>query len=179
MDSNLEELKTQVASLSARVAMAEAQIAEMDDDFPEPAAAGIPQEAGDPSKWSGRAYLFYGDGGISPVDVEDDSEILGTHIVCYLGTSTTSSVIAPSGYTRIGSTRFSWHDGVSGAPWISWEVAEVVPDSSPTRYRAISGKTVGDIRVPLPIPASKYMVVQQGSDGSGDNGIVGQYPRTH
>ena len=35
MDSNLEELKTQVASLSARVAMAEAQIAEMDDDMPE------------------------------------------------------------------------------------------------------------------------------------------------
>ena len=35
MEANLEELKMQVANLIARVSMAEAQIAEMDDDMPE------------------------------------------------------------------------------------------------------------------------------------------------
>lgn len=35
MEANIEELKMQVANLIARVSMAEAQIAEMDDDIPE------------------------------------------------------------------------------------------------------------------------------------------------
>ena len=46
MEANLEELKMQVANLIARVSMAEAQIAEMDDDMPEQPSASIAEESG-------------------------------------------------------------------------------------------------------------------------------------
>lgn len=54
MEANLEELKMQVANLIARVSMAEAQIAEMDDDIPEPHTGAESAEAA--SVWSGIVY---------------------------------------------------------------------------------------------------------------------------
>ena len=54
MEANLEELKMQVANLIARVSMAEAQIAEMDDDIPEPQKRYIAESAA--SVWSGIVY---------------------------------------------------------------------------------------------------------------------------
>lgn len=145
-------------------------------------AGDIHVRRGGAGAWSGRASLFYGDGAIS-IDVADAVNILGTHIACYLGVSSSSADIVPSGGTQILSTRFSWVDGPQQAPWLTWVVAEEVLDGgssfTPKRYALVSGRTVGDIRVPLPIPAHPYMVIQQGSGLWGDNGIVGEHARAH
>ena len=55
MEANLEELKMQVANLIARVSMAEAQIAEMDDDIGE-ADVPIVWGGGGTGYWSGRVF---------------------------------------------------------------------------------------------------------------------------
>lgn len=189
MEANLEELKMQVANLIARVTMAEAQIAEMDDDFPEPASAGIQQDAVDSGTWSGIGYDIYEKTLDLSSQIETESNILGTHILYYTGTATVgSSDRVPTGGTSINlAFRWCWFDSATalpGSPWIPFEVAEEVKDSggnsySPKKFRLAVGKTVGDIHISIPIPASKYMVVQQGDGSSSEKGLVGQYPRTH
>lgn len=78
MEANLEELKMQVANLIARVSMAEAQIAEMDDDMPEQPSASIAEEAGSAPEQEYASYFKVYDassGGYCKIGVRDGSTV--------------------------------------------------------------------------------------------------------
>lgn len=166
-----------IHQLSARINMLEAALASTIDDYPEQDDAA---PAGAETKWDGKAVNFYG-GNLLTVDITDPSAILGKYICYHTGLEPTkhASGVWPKG---VSSGAWYWDTSVRGSPWMSWEVAEEVPDSSPTEYRLVAGKTCGTIRIPVPIPTEKYQVIQLGA-GTGasttDNGVLANYVRTH
>jgi hypothetical protein len=173
MDEQNEELKMQIANLLARISMLEVQVAEIDDDMPEQPSLVVGEEA--ELKWTGICREFFGSV-LLTVDLTDPDAILGKYICFHTGISPTkhASGTWPKG---LSSGAWSWDTEIRGAPYMAWEVAEAIPGTSPAEYRLVAGKTVGDIRVTIPIPTASYQNIQQGS--ASENKIVTQYPRTH
>ncbi len=134
-----------------------------------------PAPEGGTGYWSGVCRDFWGTV-LLTVDLTDPTAILGRYICFHTGLSPTkhASGVWPKG---LSSGAWSWDTAIRGAPYMAWEVAEAIPDADPAEYRLIAGKTIGDVRVTIPIPTAAYQNVQQGS--AAENKIVTQYPRTH
>ena len=137
--------------------------------------------------WTGVATLFYGEERVT-VDVADARNIRGRYFCCYMGPNgATQEMRTPPNGGIFHVNRWSWTNEIpaivgsngSSAPFLCFHVAEFVDVQKPDLGFKLCSHTVGDIRIPLPIPSHKFMVLQQGSMGTNDWGVVGQYPRTH
>jgi hypothetical protein len=180
-----EEILNLIRGLRVQLDSVSSRVEEMDDDIPETGGRGIIEDAGS-SYWSGVAVDFYG-ATLITVDLTDPETILGKYFCYHTGLSPTKHADGtwPKGLT---AGAWSWCQTVKGSPWMSWEVGGVeIKDESgdsytPKRYALISGKTVGDIRITVPIPSSAYQVIQLGA-GTGtsttDNGVLANYTRAH
>lgn len=123
--------------------------------------------------WTGKACLFYGDGGIDLTFTGATPDLIsGSHICLYTGYDT--QYPAPSGGTKI-SGRWSWNASDPGKPYYAWRVAEW---NEAAQSYILIGSTAGDIRAPIPLTDDEYKIIAQGGAETAD-GMDADYARAH
>lgn len=138
-------------SMSSRVAAVEGRVEAMEDDAGEPQKRWVAEDGGS-DKWSGKLLSLHG-----AVLWEEDADaspptVISGKYIC-VDTSFKASPIV------------SWADTAPTTPrYIYWEVAESDGNGG---YRKISGRTVGDIRVPVILGAAVWSVLTQKSSTTG------------
>jgi len=150
MTPEIEQLKGEIAGLSARIAMAEVQIAAMDDDIPEPDLRNAERDGGT-TEWSGRVLDLHGTV-IFELDPEASPPVVIGNVYLLIDT------------TKEGEDAVSFSSSVGATPrYITYEVG--VSDGA-GGYTKKSGYVCGDIRVPLILGGDEFSVLTQ-TEGTG------------
>jgi hypothetical protein len=143
MDAEIEQLKGEIANLMARISLAEAQIAAMDDDIPEPDLRNA--DGGESAAtWSGRIMSHDGEL-IAEWDVTDPENITGEYIL-YDGVAQTAEFASEPDDTSL-----------------CWKVANA--PVSPSTIYTLSDETQGDIVLPVPKAWEDLQVFLTDEDG--------------